>query len=1144
MRYGILGRLELNDEGGPIEVTGAKQRALLAILLLNANQVVSSDTLIDALWEDKAPEGAAKALQVHISQLRKLLGKERLRTKPPGYMLQVESDELDLTRFERLQKEGKLNDALALWRGPPLLEFAFHRFAQAEIARLEELRIGCLEERIERDLSRKCDAELVAELEALVTEYPLRERLRYQLMLALYRAGRQAEALERYQDARQTLVEGLGIEPGRELRELQQAILRQDSLLDLAAEEAERGRATGAVFVGRERELAELFAGLDDAFAGRGRLFLLAGEPGIGKSRLAEELIDRARARGARVLVGRCWEAGGAPVYWPWVQSLRAYVRDSDPAVLRGELGVGAADLAQIVPELRHQFPDLPDLPALDSEGARFRLFDATTEFLRNVSRRSPLLLVLDDLHAADAPSLLLLRFLARQIGATRMLILGALRNVDPVPGQQLLATLGDIAREPATRRLTVEGLSKSDIAAYLKATASEIASPQLVADLHDETEGNPLFVGEMVRLLALEGVRSDATATRIAVPETVRDVISRRLAHLSGDCNRVLALAAILGREFRLDALARLAAITEDDLLEILDEAMIARVVSDVPGSAGELRFAHLLFRDTLYNATTTARRVRLHRQAVVMLESLYSDQPGPQLAELAYHAVAGADFDKGLDYARRAGDRALALLAFEEAARLYQVALDVVDRSHTADPSTACDLVLALGEAQSLAGEGGLASKTFLEAAEVARRLRLPERLARAALGYTGRGLWGIRAEVQPKLAPLLREALATCGGGDSTLRAKLLARLASSLRGALDRNQPASLADQAVEMAVRLGDRQTQLYALGSRLAATRGPENIPQCAADGLELVRLAEELDDAESAFSGHENLVYVWWTLGNRSRLEEALDALTRLAQELRQPAKTWAVTAFRQMLAVSDGQLDGAEEQIKDAFRIGEEPQGWIAVSSLRLQTFAVRRWRCELEGYEATLRESVAQFSGYRIFECALALAYAETDRERETRDAFERLAVNDFGALARDEDWLVNMCLVSDVCLQLHDRSRAATLYRLLSPFAALNAFAQSELDLGAVARNLGRLAEIMGHHDEAELHYKAALDLTERMGARPWLAHTKEDFARMLIDRDSPGDSEHARELLDSALRTYRELGLPARAEHCADALIGV
>ena len=239
MRYGILGPLELSDDGRAIEIAGSKQRALLATLLLSANRVVSSDRLIDALWEEHAPETAAKALQVHVSQLRKLVGKHRLETRAPGYLLRVEPDALDLERFQRLHEAGELDEALSLWRGPPLAEFAYQGFAQAEIARLQELRLGCLEERIEQNLAQGQHGELVGELEGLVKEHPLREQLRCQLMLALYRAGRQAEALDSYQQARAALVEELGIEPGRSLRELHQAILNQDPALDLAV--GERG---------------------------------------------------------------------------------------------------------------------------------------------------------------------------------------------------------------------------------------------------------------------------------------------------------------------------------------------------------------------------------------------------------------------------------------------------------------------------------------------------------------------------------------------------------------------------------------------------------------------------------------------------------------------------------------------------------------------------------------------------------------------------------------------------------------------------------------------------------------------------------------------------------------------------------------
>src|SRR5438067_3548064 len=416
MEFRVLGPLEVLAEGRTRDLGAQKQRTLLAALLLDATRFVPSDRLIEALWEDHPPETAYKAIQVYVSQLRKVVGKERLETKPSGYLLRVDADELDLERFQRLRENGRLVEALSLWRGPPLADFRHHRFAQSEIARLEESRLACLEDRIEADLAAGRRGDLVGELEALVRDHPLRQRLRGHLMLALYRSGRDAEALAAYTDGRRALVEELGIEPRRELRELQQAILRQDAALEPAPASTPGTEPVRGAFVGREHELAQLRAGLDDGFAGRGRLFLLAGEPGIGKSRLADELVAQAERRGAHVLVGRCRERGGAPAYWPWLQALRAYVAETGTETLQAHLGSRGPVLAQLVPDLRERFPDLPEVPTGDLEGARFRLFDAATAFLRSAAAERPLLLVLDDLHAADEPSLMLLRFVAREL--------------------------------------------------------------------------------------------------------------------------------------------------------------------------------------------------------------------------------------------------------------------------------------------------------------------------------------------------------------------------------------------------------------------------------------------------------------------------------------------------------------------------------------------------------------------------------------------------------------------------------------------------------------------------------------------------------------------------------------------------------
>ena len=685
MEFGILGPLEVRRDGDTLALGGVKQRSLLAILLLHANEVVGSERLIDAVWGEQPPGTAATALHGYVSQLRKALEPggapySVLVTHPPGYVLHVERTSFDLPRFESLVADAEaaepepaaalLREALALWRGPPLADLAYEAFAQPEIARLEELRLAALEDRIEADLALGRHADLIAELEQLVSTHPLRERLRGQLILALYRAGRQAEALEAYQDTRRTLVDELGIDPGRSLQELERAILRQDPSLELVEKAQPRrraaataGRRAAGPFVGRDRELLLLQAGLEDALAGRGRLFLLAGEPGIGKSRLADELASGAKQRGAKVLWGRCWEAGGAPPYWPWVQGIRTYLRETDHERLRAHLGTAAVDIAQMLPELRELFPDLPEPPALEPEAARFRLFDATTAFLERAADTQPLVVVLDDLHAADTPSLLLLEFLAAELAVARILLIGTYRDIELGIDHPLAETLVQLARQ-ASERVHLTGLARPDVSRFIELTTRAEAPEALVAAIHERTDGNPLFVEEVVRLLAAEGaLTGDASAlARPIVPPSVRDAIGQRLRRLTDECNRVLGLASVLGREFDLDALEQLTGVPRRDLLGLLDEAVAARLVSEAPGTPGRLRFAHALIRDSVYEGLTSARRIEAHREAGEVLEAQHAGDVEPVLAELAYHFVQagqGGETDKAVDYARRAGDR-----------------------------------------------------------------------------------------------------------------------------------------------------------------------------------------------------------------------------------------------------------------------------------------------------------------------------------------------------------------------------------------------------------------------------------------------------------------------------------------------------
>ncbi|MGH2948719.1 MAG: ATP-binding protein, partial [Solirubrobacteraceae bacterium] len=995
---------------------------------------------------------------------------------------------------------------------------------------------------IEAKLALGGHAEVVGQLEALIGDYPYRERLRAQLMLALYRSDRQADALQAYQNARRTLVEELGIEPGERLRELERAILAQDPELHLAAEEpaAEPAVETPrSAFVGRERELAELVGGLDDAFAGRGRLFLLVGEPGIGKSRLAEELIAQARARGARVLVGRCWEAGGAPAYWPWVQSLRPYLRDTDAGSLRSQLRGGAADVARLFPELRDLLADLPP-PPLESEGARFRLFDSMTAFLKRAAARRPLVLVLDDLHAADEPSLLLLQFVAREHGESRLLIVGAYRDVDPTLSDPLTTTLTELAREPVTRTLALAGLGEADVARFIELTAPGAPAADLSAAVHAGTDGNPLFVGEVVRLLAAEGRLKQQAIAPLAIPQSVREVIGRRLRHLSDECNRLLSLASVLGREFDLDALAAVSALEHGAILALLDEGIAARVVSEVPGVIGRMRFVHALIRDAAYHRLTRSRRVQLHLQAGEALEALYSSDLDPHLAQLAHHffeSAAGGDGQKAVDYARRAGSRAVALLAYEEAVRLYEMALEALGPDAAATARVRCELLLALADAQGRAGDGPAAKSTFLRAADLARSAELPEMLARAAIGYGGRFLWA-HALTDERLVPLLEDGLSALGEPDSVLRVQLLSRLAAALRHGPSRERRERISEEAIQTARTIGDPATLAYALAAAECALHAPHNAHRRLAEGKEIVSLVAGTGDTERLFDGHEHSFWAAWELGDPDRRAVELASMTRVAQELRQPAQLWMLATAHATLALSQGRFAEAPELIERAAAIGERVLAWHAVAARRMQLFLLRREQRRLAGFVREVSDHAHEFPSPLVHRAILAHVYARLERTEEAKALLHELTRRDLSYWHVDEEWLLSICLLAETCAILGDTERAAPLYELLLPHCSLNAVALPELALDSTSRPLGILATLLGRFEDAARYFEEALRMNERMGARPWLAHTQEDYARMLLRRNDQGDRERAEKLLSPAQATYHELGMNGDAANAA------
>jgi class 3 adenylate cyclase len=900
-------------------------------------------------------------------------------------------------------------------------------------------------------------------------------------------------------------------------------------------------RLASGVFVGREKEMDELRAGLEDALSGRGRLLMLVGEPGIGKTRTSEEFATYSGLRNAQVLWGRCYEGEGAPAYWPWVQVVRSYVHDRDPKELMSEMGPGAADIAQVVSEVKERLPGLPEPPALEPEQARFRLFDSITTFLKNASNRQPIVLILDDLHWADKPSLLLLQFLARELRGVRLMVLATYRDVELRREHPLADTLGELAREGLSQRILLRGLTERDVSRFIEITAGVSPPEALVEAVYRETEGNPFFFNEVVRLLVADGRLErpeEVKSWSVTIPQGVREVVGRRLNHLSKECNGVLTAASVIGREFGLDALERVSDVSGDRLLEVLEEAVGARVVAEVPRAVGRYSFTHALIRETLYEELGTTRRVRLHRQIGEVLEILHSDNVEPHLPQLAHHfseSAQGGDVDKAIDYATRAGERATALLAYEEAAGHYEMALQALEVKDKPDEVQRCELLLSMGEALNSAGDRDRAKETLQRAADVARKLGAAERLARAALGFAG--LWGEVGTLDEVVVSVLEEALGALGEADSALRARLLGRLAGELFFSDAVERRASLSQQAVEIARRVGDQVALVHALRARYWFVWGPKSIDERLAIPTEMLRLADEVGDRGIALEAHHFRLFNLLTLGDIEGVDADIEAYARLAEDLRQPLYLWMTMLFRAMRALLDGRFEEGERLAQQALAIGQRAQGQTAVTWFGTQTNVLRMEQGRVRELEAGTRSLVEQYPGAPIIRCALAFIYSEMGREAEARAEFERLAANDFADLPQDyADWLPSISLLGYVCAFLDDGRRAATLYDLLLPYAGQNVVVGPAIScLGSASLSLGQLAATMERWEEAARHFEDALEMNARMGARPRVARTQHDYAHMLLARDEPGDRQKALELLAQALDTAQELGMKALVE---------
>jgi DNA-binding SARP family transcriptional activator len=890
-----------------------------------------------------------------------------------------------------------------------------------------------------------------------------------------------------------------------------------------------------SAFVGRDEEVSRLEAAWEEARAGRRQLVLVAGEPGVGKTRLAAEFAKRAHTGGGSVLFGRCDEATGIP-YQPFVEALDVYLRQA-PTPALGRL---AGELVRLVPELPERVGDLPPPICSDPETERYRLFDAVAAWLAALSGTAPAVLVIDDLHWASRPTLSMLGHLLRSGERLRLLMVVTYRDTDLDITAELTEALADFTRQPGIDRIRLAGLDEAAVTAYMEAYARhelDDAGRALAATVHASTAGNPFFVGQVLRHLAesealvrREGRWSpEGLVSGLGIPDGARDVIAQRLTRLPAETGDLLGLAAVIGDRFELDVLVRAAGEPEVSTLRALDPAITARLITDAGGATVGYRFVHALVRATLYDCLPRARRVEFHRRAAHAIEAAHDGRLDDDLPALAHHyARAGRDERRAaVHYATRAGDRALSQLAPDEAITYYHQALELLD---VAEPAAGqrIRLLIALGEAQRQAGDPAH-RETLLAAARLAAERRDADTLARAVLANARPIFSSTVGEVDDDRVASLEAALEATKDDEAPTRARLLAVLGTELVFAGDRDRRVRLADEALALARRAGDDATLAQVLLQNYYTIFSPDTHEKRLAYTEELIGLAERLGDPVITVRAS---VYRARTLAESGNLEAAdpyLDRADRLAEELGQPTLRWLVGHVRTLRIILAGDLQEGERRAYAAFELGQATGQRDAPTYLASQLFFVRFDQGRLGELEDRFAERVAALPGLPVARAFLALLLCELDRPEEARAHYEFLAADDFSGLPLDVTWMNAVVSCAAVCTYLADEARARVLFGLLVPYASQIVFTAGG-SLGAVAHYLALLATTFGDFDEAERRFVVAATTHQRIGAPNWLARTQLEWARMLLTRRRPGDEERARDLLGQAVATARDRGL--------------
>ena len=1081
----VLGPVEVVGPDGVVPLGGAKERCLLAVLAVNAGTVVAEDRLVDALWDGSPPRTATKTLQNYVLRLRRRLGATAIRTRAPGYVL--DGTATDVGRAEELIAEGRraaaagdheaaiagFDEALALWRGPALVEFADRQFARAEAARLDELREAVAEDRIAAMLAHGRHHEAVAACEALVDARPLRERRWAQLMVALYRDSRQAEALAACRRLRAVLADQLGVDPGPEVQAVHAAILARDPALVGGAV-----RSAGACF-GRERELGTLLRHLADATAGRGRLTLLAGEAGIGKTRLLTELTVEAARRGAQVLSGRTFEGAGALPFHPFTEALDAYA--AHPAV----------DL------LVH-----PPASSLRADELRSRLLDGVARFLVDRAAAAPVVLTVDDLHWADDGTVAMLRHIARNAAGRRLLVVGTYR-----PGEESDAfadALGALRSETECSVLRLVGLDRRAVEQLVAATAGAPLAADLVTAVWAETDGNPFFAREVVAHLREDGGLAAGADGRLravlplaVVPEGVRQVIARRRRRLSAAANRLLDAAAGIEGPFLYEPVRAAAGLSDADALAALDDVLAAGLVA--PDAAPDrYAFTHALVRGAVHHGLNPSRRLRLHRDLAAALADARAAGAPVSASEIAvqYHrAVPLPGVDAGVGPALEAAELARATGAHDQEVTFLRIADDVLPPADGRRADLRGRLAVALAW-----------SLRFDEAVAIARgaaQAVIAEVATILATAGSNRHAW--------ELAPAGLGA-----AGDDPVDWAALTLLDLDRREAADPEHPGMPLDrpgrrEALQVLHESGGLAGRGDLARYAVAAVHGSrERVPAAAAaDPTVAAFLVGDyaaavplfLRDAESAEARGQLALAVYGRAGAarcQIALGELVDGVTTLEQTRALLARLPGVTHGWQLL-----HHQGAEDALVMAL-----DEGW----EQRIREFGPWMARQPTEHWGSAAIDAIGARAQARKGHVGQAMA----------------LLARPVRALRLAPAWAPNYCRmaceVAETLWLLDRRDHLAVVESALRDKALPADFRFPMTDARLA---LGRLCALVGRTDEAARWFAEARDVLDAQRARPLRAVVDHDEALMWL---RSGDAAAARPLVAAADAAFRELGM--------------